>query len=464
MNLLSISQIVDLAGAKLEQGDGKTSVERISTDSRTIKKGELFVALRGENFDAHKFVENVAKGGAAGAIVDLKWKGKVPAKFAIIRGEDTLLAYQNLAANYRKSLPIKVLAITGSNGKTSTKDFAASVLGRKFRVAKTQGNFNNHVGLPRTILEASSQHEVGVWEIGMNHPGEIAPLAKIAAPDAAIITNIGVAHIEFMGTRDSIATEKGALVEAVGVNGTVILNADDPFSKKIAERTCAHVILAGTNEGTVRAIDIQQTADGSDFTIIEGAHRCRAQLPVPGLHMVQNALLAVAAGRGFGLSLEEAAGGLASAPLAKARLQIKEINGVQFLDDSYNANPDSMKAALQTLVELDNDGKKIAVLGEMRELGRETERGHEEVGETAASLGVDHLIGIGEMGAVIARAAEKAGLEKSAAVGSTSDAADLLIDIAAPGDLVLIKGSRLARTEDVIEAFAKHNSREDARI
>src|SRR5713101_8894511 len=182
MNRLAILQIVDLAGAKLEQGDGKISIERISTDSRTIKKGELFVALRGENFDGHKFVAATAKAGAAGAIVDLTWKKKVPNNFAIIRAQDTLIAYQNLAANYRTSLPVKVLAITGSNGKTSTKDFAASVLGRKFRVTKTQGNFNNHVGLPRTILEARSDDEVAVWEIGMNHPGEVAPLAKIAAP------------------------------------------------------------------------------------------------------------------------------------------------------------------------------------------------------------------------------------------------------------------------------------------
>src|SRR4029077_20166482 len=180
--------------------------------------------------------------------------------------------------------------------------------------------------------EANSQHEVGVWEIGMNHPGEVAPLAKIAAPDAAIITNIGVAHIEFMGSREAIAQEKGALAEAVKADGTVILNADDQFSNGIAERTSAHVIFAGTNEGTIRAIDIQQSADGSEFTIIEGAHRCRAQLPVPGIHMVQNALLAVAAVRAFGVGLEECAIGLATAPLTKARLQIKEIRGVQFLD------------------------------------------------------------------------------------------------------------------------------------
>jgi len=460
MNKLSIFQIAEFASASVSGGDGNVSIDKISTDSRTLKRGELFVALRGENFDGHKFVEAAVKTGAVGAIVDLGWKGKVPDNFTVIRVEDTLQAYQTVAANYRKSLPLRVLAITGSNGKTSTKDFAAAVLGRRFRVTKTQGNFNNHVGLPRTMLEATSQDEVAVWEIGMNHPGEVAALAKIAAPDAALITNIGIAHIEFMGSREAIAAEKGALAEAIGPQGSIILNADDPFSKNIAARTHAKVIFAGTTAGTIRAGEITQSAHGSDFTILEGAHRCRAQLPVPGLHMVQNAMLAVAAGRLFGLSLEEAAAGLVAAPLAKARLQIRQIGGVQFIDDSYNANPDSMKAALRTLVELDADGKRIAVLGEMRELGKESARGHREVGETAAELGVDQLIAIGDMGAAIAEAAQQAGLEKTAAVGSISEAAEMLTEITAPGDLVLIKGSRAARTERVLEEFAKRQPTE----
>jgi UDP-N-acetylmuramoyl-tripeptide--D-alanyl-D-alanine ligase len=418
----------------------------------------LFVALRGENFEGHDFVETSAKGGATGALVDLKWAGNVPNKFALLRATDTLQAYQTLAANYRRSLALKVLAITGSNGKTSTKDFAAAVLARRFRVTKTEGNFNNHVGVPRTILEATSEDEVAVWEIGMNHPGEIAALSKIAAPDAAIITNIGVAHIEFMGSREAIATEKGALAEAVAPQGTVILNADDPFSNGIAARTRAKVVLAGTTGGAVRAIEIRQSAEGAEFTIVEGAHRCRAQLPVAGLHMVQNALLAVAAGRAFGLSIEECAAGLTAAPLTKARLQIKEINGVQFLDDSYNANPDSMKAALRTLVELDTEGKRIAVLGEMRELGAESERGHREVGETAATLGVNQLITIGDTAKLIAEGARTAGLDKVSSARSTAEAAKLLGEIAEPGDLVLIKGSRAARTEQVIEQFGSQNS------
>ena len=458
MNPLTLFQIAQLAGASLSSGDGTAVINKVSSDSRMIKPGELFVALRGENFEGHDFVEASAKGGATGALVELNWTGNVPNNFALLRATDTLQAYQTLAANYRRSLALKVLAITGSNGKTSTKDFAASVLARRFRVTKTGGNFNNHVGLPRTILEATSDDEVAVWEIGMNHPGEIAALSKIATPDAAIITNIGVAHIEFMGSREAIATEKGALAEAVGPQGTVVLNADDPFSEGIAARTRAKVVFAGTTGGAVQAIEIRQGTEGSEFTIVEGAHRCRAQLPVAGSHMVQNALLAVASGRAFGLSIEDCAAGLAAAPLTKARLQIKEIGGVHFLDDSYNANPDSMKAALRTLVELDTEGKRIAVLGEMRELGAESERGHREIGETAATLGVDQLITIGDVAELIAEGARAGGLNKVSSARSTAEAARLLGEIAEPGDLVLIKGSRAARTEEVIEHFGSQNS------
>jgi UDP-N-acetylmuramoyl-tripeptide--D-alanyl-D-alanine ligase len=453
MNSLSLSAIASLSATRLELGNSDLAISHVSTDSRTIKPGDLFVALCGEHFDAHNFLEQVAKAGAAGALVSRDPPPGLPQTFAILRAADTLVAYQNLAANYRKTLPLKVLGITGSNGKTSTKDFAASILGRAFRVTKTEGNFNNHVGLPRTILEANRDHQFAIWELGMNHPGEIAVLARIASPDAGIITNIGIAHIEFMGSREAIAQEKGALAEAIDPGGFVVLNADDDFSGSIANRTRARVIFAGIEEGAIRAIEVQQTAGGCEFTIVEGAHRCRAQLPVPGLHMVQNAILAVAAGRAFGVSLEECAAGLVSAPLAKARLQIREIHGVQFIDDSYNANPDSMKAALRTLMELDVDGKRIAVLGRMLELGAESERGHREVGEAAATLGVDHLISIGND--AIALAAEQAGLENSAIAQDASDAAEMLNEIVGPGDLVLIKGSRSSRTELVLDEFAK---------
>jgi UDP-N-acetylmuramoyl-tripeptide--D-alanyl-D-alanine ligase len=463
MEPLSLAQIAKLAGGSISADDTSVIVSRISSDSRTLQAGDLFVPLRGENFDGHKFIEQAAGRGAAGAMVEENWKGRAPRGFALIRVADTLVGYQTLAANYRASLPLKVIAITGSNGKTSTKDFVAATLAKKFRVTKTEGNFNNHVGLPQTMLAANRDDEIAVWEIGMNHPGEIGALAKLAAPDVAIITNIGVAHIEFMGSREAIAEEKGALAEAVAPTGTLILNADDAFNEEIAKRTRAKIILAGIENGSVRATDISQHSTGSEFTILEGAHRCRAQLPVPGIHMVQNAMLAITAGRVFGLSLEECAAGLASTPLTKARLQIREIEGIQFIDDSYNANPDSMKAALRTLVELDADGRRIAVLGEMGELGAESERGHREVGEAAAALRIDELIAVGATGALIAQAAQKAGLEKSVAVDSPPDAAELLGKSAVPGDLILIKGSRSARMERVLEEFARrHRAQEIA--
>src|SRR5437773_5548368 len=328
MNSLPLSEIARFAGGSISCGDEAVVIEKVTTDSRTLRPGELFVALRGENFDGHNFVEPAAQAGAAGAIVESNWNGKIPKRFALIRTDDTLRAYQELAANYRKSLALNVVAITGSNGKTSTKDFTAAVLARRFRVTKTEGNSNNHVGLPRTMLQARSGDEVAVWEIGMNHPGEIAPLAKLAVPDMAIITNIGLAHIEFMGSREAIAREKGDLAAALPASGTLSLDSEDEFAETIAQRTRAKVIFAGIERGSVQASEIVQSSTGAEFTILEGAHRCRAALPVPGLHMVQNALLAIAAGRVFGISLEECAGGLATSPLTKARLQIKNIHGL----------------------------------------------------------------------------------------------------------------------------------------
>ncbi len=455
MDPLSIDQIAQFAGAIRQHGRPEQRVTRLSTDSRTMQPGDLFVALSGENFDGHRFVSDAFVHGAIGAIVEENWSGKTPPDFVLLRVADPLVAYQQIATHYRRSLGLKVIAITGSNGKTSTKDFTASVLGRRFRVTKTEGNQNNHVGLPRTMLEATAADQIAVWEIGMNHPGEIAPLAQLAQPDVAIITNIGIAHIEFMGSREAIAEEKGALAASLGENGTLILNSGDEFAQRIAQRTSGRVILAGIESGEVQAREIVQPASGAEFSILEGAHHCHAVLPVPGSHMVQNALLAIAAGRVFGLSLEECAAGLASAPLTKARLQIKTIRGVQFIDDSYNANPDSTKAALRTLGELETDGQRIAVLGQMLELGAETKKGHHEVGAMAASLGIDCLLTLGPGASEIAAGARAGGLKNCHVVASAAEAAALLSETARPGDLVLVKGSRSARTELVLEEFAQ---------
>ena len=306
----------------------------------------------------------------------------------------TLAALHRLAAAWRDRLALKVACVTGSSGKTSTKEFTAAVLSVRYRVVKTEGNLNNHIGLPLSILSASITDDAAVWEIGMNHPGEIAPLARLARPDLAIITNIGVAHIEYMGSREAIAAEKGALAEAVGSSGSVILSAEDDFASQIANRTAARVVPTGLSSGAVTASNIEMSAEGCRFTVHAGTETVAARVSAPGEHMVRNALLAVAAGLEFGLQLEECAEGLAAARLTGGRLTRRILRGVTVLDDTYNANPDSMDAALDTLGALPVAGRRIAVLGRMGELGEHAAAGYQRIGRNAARIS-DALIAVG---------------------------------------------------------------------
>jgi UDP-N-acetylmuramoyl-tripeptide--D-alanyl-D-alanine ligase len=440
------------SGGRLASGDPAATASVVCTDSRALKAGDLFIALRGEKFDGHAFVPEAAKRGAAGAIVE-EIPAALPAGFAVIAVADTLRALQQLSANYRRSLTCQVVAITGSNGKTSTKDLTAAVLAEHFQVTKTEGNFNNHIGLPLTMLRVRGADQVGVFEIGMNHPGEIAPLAALAAPDVAIITNVGMAHIEFMGTREAIAQEKGMLAEALQPSGTLILGAQDDFAESIATRTKADVIYTGIGEGDVFASDLRPHFSGTKFRIHAEGGSVDAELPVPGEHMVRNALMAVAAGRVFGLSLEECAEGLGKLRLTKGRLEQKVIRGIQILDDTYNANPDSVGAAIRTLAGLPAAGRRIAVLGRMGELGAESERGHRMAGEAAAREHIDCVIGVGAEARWITDAAWRGGVEKVVCVDSTDEATKALREFAKAGDVVLIKGSRTAKMEAVVEGL-----------
>lgn len=424
----------------------------LCTDSRSLKKGDLFVALRGENFDGHTFLQAAVEAGALGAIVERAQT--VPEGFVLIEVADTLAALQGVASKYRATLPMKVVGITGSNGKTSTKDLTAAVLERKFSVLKTEGNLNNHIGLPLTLLRAGKVHEFGVIEMGMNHPGEIAPLAKMAAPMIGIITNIGVAHIENMGSRAAIAAEKGMLAEALPKEGFLIQSAADEFAASISKRSSATSLLAGIDTGDVQATRLREEVGGTSFIIKANGEQVEACLPVPGVHMVQNALLAVTAGLVSGLSLGECAQALAQVVLTKGRLQKKLVKGIHFIDDSYNANPDSMIAALRTLERLPVEGRRIAVLGRMNELGQYAESGHKQVGEAAAQSRMDLVISVGESADWIAQAAAQAGATAEH-VDSTESAAALLRNRVRPGDTVLVKGSRSVRMERVIEEFAR---------
>lgn len=453
MDPLALSEVADMARGSLA-GSGNPRIRRISKDTRTLLDGDLYLALRGENHDGNQFVADAAARGAAAVLVDdPAVVARLPEGFPVVVVENSLRALHRLASAWRDRLAIKVACITGSSGKTSTKEFTAAVLSARYRVVKTEGNLNNHIGLPLSILSACSADDAAVWEIGMNHPGEIAPLADLARPDLAIVTNIGVAHIEHMGSREAIAREKGDLVAAVGPHGSVVLPTGDDFTDVLAARARGRVVQAGLSGGTVTASDITMDTDGCRFVLHAGGENLPARLPTPGRHMVSNALLAVAAGLEFGLSPEECVEGLASARLTGGRLLRRTIRGVTLLDDTYNANPDSMDAALATLGALPAAGRRIAVLGRMGELGTHAEAGYRRVGLAAART-ANLLIAVGSETAPLTAAAREAGLGPVHETPDTGAAADLLRELAREGDLVLVKGSRGARMERVIQTFA----------
>jgi UDP-N-acetylmuramoyl-tripeptide--D-alanyl-D-alanine ligase len=435
-------------------GDPAAMITNVCTDSRVLKAGDFFLALRGEKFDGHTFVKEAARRGALGAVIDQPIDG-LPEDFCVLQVKDTLEALQQMSGEYRKALPIQVVCITGSNGKTSTKDLASAVLRERFQITRTEGNLNNHIGLPLTMLKLRSSDQIGVFEIGMNHPGEIAPLAALARPDVAVVTNVGVAHIEYMGSREAIAKEKGALVEVLPPSGTVVLNSDDDFSCSIASMTKADAIYCGLGENAnIRATDLTQDFSGMKFQLHAFGKVVAAQLPVPGIHMVRNALLAVGVGHAFGMSIEEAAAGLTNLQLTKGRLEQKVVRGVQVLDDTYNANPDSMKAALLTLSQMSTNGRRIAVLGRMGELGSESERGHRSVGQAASDLGLDCVVTVGDEAALIADEAWRGGVAKVVKVKDQEEAIKALREYARAGDLILVKGSRSSKMERIVEGLA----------
>lgn len=454
MKSLDVSTIANFAGGTLLCGDGGRLVTEVTTDSRKIAPGEVFVALVGERFDGHHFVPQVIAAGAAAVIVSHVEEAWKELGAAVIKVGDTLNALQQLAMHYREWHDPLVIGITGSNGKTSTKDLTCAVMAPVHHVHATPGNLNNHIGLPLSLLMLGAGHTCGILEMGMNHPGEIAPLAAIAKPDGAIITNIGIAHIEYMKTREAIALEKGMLAEAVGPEGFVVLNANDDFTPSIRARTQARVIEAGIGRGDVAAFDLTASTEGTRFTLDIAGSQFATFLPVPGEHMVGNAALAAAAAWQAGVTGDQIVSALADVRLTKGRLETKNIRGVTFLDDSYNANPDSMKAGVRTLAGLECRGRRVAVLGRMGELGIHAESGHREVGRHTAEAGVDALFTVGDEARWIAEAASEAGLKDTLSFATHQDCSAHLQSWLKEGDLVLVKGSRSAAMETVINLFA----------
>lgn len=452
MRPLSLQTLADFACGRLLQGDGQRLVTQVSTDSRRIEEGDVFIALKGDRFDAHDYAPQVAAAGASALLVS-RPVADLPRACAVIEVPDTLIALQNLARAYRLWHQPLVVALTGSNGKTSTKDLTSAVLSRLFPLMATRGNLNNHIGLPLTLLSLRDEHTCAVTEMGMNHAGEIKTLVDIAHPDAAILTNCGTAHIEHLGSRENIAWEKATLPVGIPASGHVVLNANDDYTDRIARLCQARVITAGIGCGDVSAQDLIASSGGTTFTLDFSGTRVKATLPMLGRHMVGNAALAAAMGWSLGLEPATIADALTTAQLSGGRLEPKLVHGIQFLDDSYNANPDSMIAGLRTLAET-TASRRFAVLGAMGELGPHAASGHDQVGEFAATLDLDGVFTIGSADA--ARISDAARASTRSIIAHFPDHAACaahLRELLLPGDLVLLKGSRSSAMEKILTHF-----------
>jgi UDP-N-acetylmuramoyl-tripeptide--D-alanyl-D-alanine ligase len=427
----------------------------VSTDTRTLAENRLFVPLAGERFDGHDFLDQAVVRGAAASL----WQKDRPLpdkpEIPLILVENTLSALQKIAAAYREELGIPVVAVTGSNGKTTTKDLIAAVLSARFRVHKTSGNLNNHIGVPLTLLAIPEDAEIAVVEMGMNHPGEIAVLSRIARPDAAVITNIGESHIEFLGSREGIARAKLEVREGLAAGGPIIFDGDEPILNRLLQDDPHPLVRVGWNEKLDESPVAPEMLGTEGFVFRSRKTGTVFRLPLLGRHNVKNALLAVETGRYFGLSEEEIARGLAGVKLTGMRLElVKAKNGMSIINDAYNASPTSVKAALDLLAELEPSMEKWALLGDIREIGKEEERYHRELGIYALEKGVSRLYTIGERGKWIHEEAmaHNRGAERVIRhFRSHDEATEALLAEGNQHVLLLVKASRAAHLDRVVQ-------------
>ena len=399
MENVSVQDIVLATGGVLLSGDDGVMLNKIRLDSRQVETGDLFVPIIGEKVDAHKFLEQVAEKGA-GAVLTSEHKEKTEemaeTSCAWIAVDDTKKALQAVGRYLRKRLTLPIVGVTGSVGKTTTREMIAAALSARFHVYKTPGNSNSQVGVPITVSEITKEDEVGVLELGMSEPGELTVIARIAKPDVAVITNIGITHIGQLGSQENILREKLHITDGMKDGGLLILNGDDPLLKGVQGREGLRTVYYGTGENCdFRAVDICFEDGFPSFTAVHGADRQRVRLNVMGQHNVMNAMAAMAVCAECGMTMEEAARGLLTGQGFKNRQQVHETGRFTILDDSYNACPESMKAALQVFNELHPERRHVAVLAEMRELGRETESAHRQVGVFAAEAGIHLLVTLG---------------------------------------------------------------------
>ncbi len=435
-------------------------IKGVSIDSRRIKEGELFVAIKGDRFDGHDFVPEVMKKGAWGAVVDRSMLETQFAKFSglsnIIPVEDTLRALQEISFLHRKKFSLPMVGITGSNGKTTTKEMTAGILQQQGPVLKNEGNLNNHIGVPLTLMKLQKDHRAAVIEMGMSARGEIDLLARLVNPDVGVITNIGPAHLEFLGSLDGVAEAKAELLGNIRDGGAAVLNADDPYFETFKKKWSGRVLSFGIEQrADVKASAIRQEKDLTDFTLEAEGRQVKVRLRAVGRHNIYNALAAAAAAIAVGMPLESIQHGLDDFSPVAMRSELKVIKGRTVLADYYNANPGSVQAALETLVTLRPGARSVAVLGDMLELGPSSVEEHRAIGRIAARLGVEVLITVGPLAKLMLEGARGAGMpnKRLFAAGSHAEAAARLAKESKNGDAVLIKGSRGMKMEKILEEF-----------
>ena len=467
MLTLSVEMLLEVVGGELVAGDQSVMVNGLTTDSRRVEPGMAFVALAGERVDGHDYIAEALSCGARAAVVTGDTESIASAleaaherDAAVVRVEDALVAIQDLASYHRNRLFCPVIGVTGSTGKTTTKDFLHNVLSLHSRVVATEGNQNNELGVPFTILRAGADTDILVVEMAMRGLGQIEHLCEIAKPIAGLVTNVGTSHLEMLGSQEAIASAKGELVRGVPDDGRVFLNADDPISLMLADETVAEVVTYGLKEDAdVRADDIRIDEEScASFTLHTPDGEREIHLSVPGRHNVYNALAAAAVSTYLEVSLDDVVEGLSSAHAGEMRMQIfQSASGIHVINDAYNANPSSMRAAIETLAEMQTNGERIAVLGDMAELGSLTELAHFRIGEEIARLPVDVLVTIGEKARRIADGARAEGMDEASIhpCATPEEASEVLDDVVRPSDVVLVKASRVMGLERVVEGIVE---------
>ena len=465
MEARSLKFVAEACDAEIRRGAAETLVENVCTDSRQANAGDLFFAIRGEKFDGHDFLGEVEAKKVAAVVVEKSKvqspKSKVAAEVATLVVDDARTALGKLAAAYRKDFNLPVVCVCGSNGKTTVKELLASVLRQKFSTLASEASFNNDIGVPLTLLRIEKSHQAAVLEAGTNHPGELAPLVQMIRPGFGVLTNIGREHLEFFGDVAGVAREEGSLAEFLPADGKLFVNGDNEWSEKIAARTRAKVVRVGLGkENSWRAEKIRLDKNGVTFRVQATKEEfCGEQrINLLGRHQVVNALLAIAAGEKLGLSRVEIQAGLMECKPPKMRLQFWEANGVRVLDDAYNANADSTVAALETLCDLPLQGRRVAVLGDMEELGAHSESAHAEIGRRAAELKIGQLFAVGKMAPVTARAARDGGLTRVIEFENVEAAVRAVRSFLKAGDVVLLKASRASRLERIAETLKPEKS------